>query len=139
MQITNHEKIGRALECLRRGLVPLIDSQLRPEDKVSWRLRPVRGTRWDSAGLDVKDCLEILNKFWNDRFQNPQLGRRERAWVNELIAVRNQHAHRTSADEDSNDNTQRALDTVERLLTAIKSPEAEAVRSLRRSLDDERL
>lgn len=136
-QITNHEKIGRGLDCLRRGLLPLIDSRLRPEDKANWQIRPVRGTTWNSTALDVKDCLEILNKFWDDRFRSPKLGRGERAWVNELIdKVRNQNAHRTSADDVPDDDTWRALDTAERLLAAIGSSEAENVRALRLSLRD---
>ena len=136
-RITNHEKIGRGLDCLRRGLLPFIDSRLRPEDKSNWQLRPVRGTTWSSTALDVKDCLEILNKFWDDRFRSPKLGRGERAWVNELIdKVRNQNAHRTSVDDVPDDDAWRALDTAERLLAAIGSAEAEDVRVLRLSLRD---
>jgi methylated-DNA-[protein]-cysteine S-methyltransferase len=131
-RITNHEKIGRALECLRLGLLPLINSKLTVQDRVNWQARSSRGTR----DLDVKDCLEILDRFW-ERLKSPQLGRGERGWVNELIdKVRNQYAHRTSGDV-SNDDTWRALDTAERLLTAIKSPEAENVRVLRLSLREE--
>lgn len=136
-RITNHEKIGRALDCLRRGLLPFVDSRLQPEDKTNWQVRSVRGTTWNSAALDVKDCLEILNKFWDDRFKSPKLGRGERAWVNELIdKVRNQNAHRTSSDDVPDDDAWRALDTAERLLAAIGSPEAENVRVLRLSLRD---
>jgi methylated-DNA-[protein]-cysteine S-methyltransferase len=65
------------------------------------------------------------------------LGRGERAWVNELIdKVRNQNAHRTSSDDVPDDDAWRALDTAERLLAAIGSPEAENVRVLRLSLRD---
>jgi methylated-DNA-[protein]-cysteine S-methyltransferase len=137
-RITNQEKIGRALDCLLRGLQPFIDSRLRPEDKASWQIRSVRGTRWNSTDFDVKDCLEILNKFWDDRFKSPKLDRGERAWVNELIdKVRNRSAHRTSTDDVPDDDAGRALDTAERLLAAIGSPEAENVRALRLSLRDE--
>jgi hypothetical protein len=134
-RITNHEKIGRALDCLRRGLLPFVDSRLQPEDKANWQVRSVRATTWNSTAIDVKDCLEILNKFWDDRFRSPKLGRGERAWVNELIdKVRNQNAHRTSSDDVPDDDAWRALDTAERLLAAIGSPEAENVRVLRLSL-----
>jgi O-6-methylguanine DNA methyltransferase len=135
-RITNHEKVGRALDCLRRGLLPLIDSRLRPEDKANWQIRPVRGTTWNSAALDVKDCLEIFNKFWDARFKGPKLDRRERGWVNELIEVRNENAHPTSTDDVLDDDAWRALDTAERLLAAVGSPEAENVRVLRLSLRD---
>jgi hypothetical protein len=67
--LTNHEKIGRALDHLRRGLLPLIDARLRPEDKASWQIRSRRGAMWKSTDLDVKDCLEILDKFWDGRFR----------------------------------------------------------------------
>ena len=136
-RITNHEKIGRALECLRRGLLPFVQSRLRPEDMSNWQKRPAGGTTRNSTAFDVKDCLEILNKFWDDRFRSPKLGRGERAWVNELIdKVRNQNAHRTSFDEVPDDDAWQALDTAERLLAAIGSPEADNVRALRLSLRD---
>ena len=137
-RLTNHEKIGRALECLRQGLVPLIASRLPAEDLARWQTRSVRSAGRNAAGLDVKDCLEILNKFWDERFRNSQLGRGERAWVNELIdKVRNQNAHRASQDDVSNDDTWRALDTAERLLSAIRSPEATNIRDLRLSIKEE--
>jgi methylated-DNA-[protein]-cysteine S-methyltransferase len=79
-----------------------------------------------------------LNKFWCDDFESQQLGRGERAWVNELIdKVRNRNAHRSSLDDLSNDDAWRDLDTAERLLAAIGSPEAEKVRVLRLSIKDE--
>jgi methylated-DNA-[protein]-cysteine S-methyltransferase len=135
MQITNQERIGRALGHLRRALVPFVDARLQPEHKAKWR--PARGGVWNSGGLDVKDCLEILHRFWDEVFRSQQLGRGERAWVNELLdKVRNPHAHPTS-DHFSHDDTWRAIDTVERLLLAIKSPEADAVRLLRLGLTDE--
>jgi methylated-DNA-[protein]-cysteine S-methyltransferase len=137
-RITNYEKIGRGLECLRQGLVPFISSRLRAEEISDFQSRTGSYTGRNAAGLDAKDCLEILNKFWDERFRSPQLGRGERAWVNELIdKVRNQNAHRSSAEDVSKDDTWRALDTVERLLAAIGSPEAETVRALRFSLRDQ--
>jgi hypothetical protein len=135
--LTNHEKIGRALDHLRRGLLPLIDARLRPEDKASWQIRSRRGAMWKSTDLDVKDCLEILDKFWDGRFRGPKLGRGERAWINELVdKVRNQHAHRRSTEDVPDDDAWRALDTAERLLAAFGSHEAENVRVLRLSLRD---
>jgi methylated-DNA-[protein]-cysteine S-methyltransferase len=135
--LTNHEKIGRALDHLRRGLLPLIDARLRPEDEASWQIRSRRGAMWKSTDLDVKDCLEILDKFWDGRFRGPKLGRGERAWINELVdKVRNQHAHRRSTEDVPDDDAWRALDTAERLLAAFGSHEAENVRVLRLSLRD---
>ena len=108
-----------------------------PKTKRTGRSEPSGAPNWNSTDLDVKDCLEILNKFWDDRFRSPKLGRGERAWVNELIdKVRNQNAHRTSADDVPDDDAWRALDTAERLLAAIGSAEAENVRVLRLSLRD---
>ena len=105
-ELTNHEKIGRALEHLRRGLLPLIKRRLAPEDIANWQSRSIHGANWNAGELDVKDCLEIVNRFWDDKFSDPRLGRGERAWVNELIAkVRNQHAHRTATEDISYDDT----------------------------------
>jgi len=136
-RITNHEKIGRALACLQRALVPFIESRLRPEQKGVWQKSgPNRSTGWNASALDAKECLEILNKFAVEVFH---FERDERAWVNELCVIRNRHAHPTHANGFSDDDTWRALDTAERLLSAIRSPEAQAVRVIRLSLKDELL
>ena len=89
-----------------------------------------------SADFDVKDCLEILNRFWDEKFGSPRLGREARAWVNELIEARNQHAHPRSTDDVSMEDTWRALDTAERLLAGIGAPQAESVRVLKQDLHE---
>ena len=134
-ELNNHEKIGRALEHLRRGLLPLIKSRLALKHIANWQSRSIHGANRSSEELDVKDCLEIVNRFWDDKYSGPRLGRGERAWVNELIAkVRNQHAHRTAPEDISYDDTWRALDTAERLLAAMQSPESRNIRLLRMSM-----
>ena len=63
---------------------------------------------------------------WSDVFSGG-LGKFERSLVGELQVVRNRHAHQESfSDRDAH----RALDTAERLLAAIRSPEAEGIRLL---------
>ena len=86
---------------------------------------------WQTAkagpiNLDVQALLGIMVDRWTSVF-GAVLGKFERSLVGELQVVRNRHAHQESfSDRD----THRALDTAERLLAAICSPEAEGVRFL---------
>ena len=134
VQINNRERIGRALEHLRQGLLQVINSRMTAREKTDW-IASGRHPR-TSAEFDVKDCLEILNRFWEERFSNPRLGRGGRAWVNELIEIRNQYttAHQRTDEDVSLEDTWRALDTAERLLAGIGSSQAESVESPRRRL-----
>ncbi len=132
MQISNRERIGRALEHLRQGLLPFINSRMNPREGEEWiaSRRPSRG----SADFDIKDCLDVLNRFWDEKFSSPRLGRGARAWVNELVEARNQHAHPRSSDDLSVEDSWRVLDTAERLLTGVGAPQAESVRALKQAL-----
>src|SRR5262245_12257072 len=76
---------------------------------------------------------------WNDVFRNV-LGQAERTLVSELRDVRNKWAHQQPF---SSDDTDRALDSAERLLTAVSAPQADEVRKmkieLRRTVFDEQM
>lgn len=63
--------------------------------------------------LDAANLLKLINQHWNTIFYH-QLGQIARSWVNELIAFRNQWAHKGSEDFTDSD-TQRLLDTAQRL------------------------
>jgi hypothetical protein len=56
---------------------------------------------------------------------------RERSLVSELRNVRNKWAHQEAI---SGDDADRALDSLERLLTAISAPQAEEVRKMKMEL-----
>ena len=84
-----------------------------------------------------RDLLRLMWDAWNDVFRKT-LGQSERSLVIELRDVRNRWAHQ---EPFSGDDTDRALDSVERLLTAVSAPQADEIRKvkmeLRRTIFDE--
>lgn len=89
---------------------------------------------WDAAAL-----LKLMWETWNDVFRKT-LGFAERSLVSEIRDWRNKWAHQAPFSSDDSD---RALDSVERLLTAVSAPDAEEVRrmklELRRLVTDEQV
>lgn len=89
----------------------------------------------DTARIDSLDILLMLRlivQSWKDVFR-PVMDRRSQSWARELIDTRNSWAHRT-ADGFSDDDTDRALDTMARLMDQIDPETAVAIRDLRREL-----
>ncbi len=115
MAITNHERVGKALELLREGLRPFVEGQLKAKG---------------DAMQDVAVQLVIMDRSWGDVFRKV-LGRAERSLVNELLVARNRWAHQ---DSFSVDDADRALDSVSRLLTAISAPQADNVGRMKMEL-----
>lgn len=131
MAISNHERVGRALNLLRDGLYPFIEREM----------KAIHGDRWivaasaclsdsyvrnkqpqDVLQEDVSALLIVMWEQWNNIFRNT-LGRSERSLVSELRDIRNDWAHRTTF---STDDAYRALDSITRLLSAISAPEEAA-------------
>ena len=129
MAITNHERVGKALDLLKAGLGPFVEREIRSaleshqleahrlhgygEDRVLGN-RPI--PEWDVAGL-----LKLMWETWNEVFRKI-LGPAERGFVGELRGYRNKWAHQESF---STDDAYRALDSVGRLLAAISAPQSE--------------
>jgi hypothetical protein len=139
MAISNHERVGRALNLLRDGLYPYIEREM----------KAIHGDRWlipASASLpdhyvarrevqdvlkeDVSALLMVMWEQWNNIFRNT-LGRTERSIVSELRDARNDWAHTPTF---STDDAYRALDSMARLLTAISAPEADQVEKQKQEL-----
>jgi hypothetical protein len=122
--IQNKDRISRALELLRDGLIPFVESELKGRLGPDW-LRRIEASRergltrgregkisWDSQAL-----LKVMIDNWQSVFKYP-LGHLERAWVGELLDVRNRFAHEQPFNAD---DTHRALDTSQRLLAAVSA------------------
>jgi predicted AAA+ superfamily ATPase len=146
MAITNHERVGKALELLKNGLRPFVERELKTyhgdrwESEVKEVLSDTRLTGGKANALqDVAVQLVIMDRTWSDVFRKT-LGKAERSLVNELLDARNRWAHQSSF---SSDDADRALDSVSRLLTAISAPQAEEVgkmkMELRRLIFDEQV
>lgn len=146
MALTNQQRVGKALEILREGLGDFVarefqsrfgaKAQAAAKDRlVTDRLRGTKPIQeWDVAAL-----LRLVFDAWNEIF-GQVLGHAERSIVSELRTVRDRWAHQ---ENFSSDDTDRALDSVERLLAAISSLQSEVVRSmkleLRRQVYDEQV
>src|SRR5438094_5929216 len=147
MAMTNHERVGKALDLLKSGLGPFIRRELTsvykdralaearrllPADDRLNSSRPI--DQWDAAVL-----LKVMWDAWNDVFGRT-LGRAERSLVQELRDWRNKWAHQ---EPFSSDDADRALDSMARLLTAVSAPQADEVgrmkMELRRLIFDEQV
>ena len=138
MATTNHERVGKALELLKAGLGPFVDREIQTAVKAQ-RVAPATlrrfvddpligdkpATEWDVAAL-----LKLMWETWNDVFR-AVLGRAERNFVSELRDHRNNWAHQKPF---SGDDAYRALDTTNRLLTAVSAPQAADVEKLKMEL-----
>lgn len=137
MAITNHERVGKALELLRQGLSPFIERELQAQHGKYWITTVTAGWRddvnWrddDVPHLDAALLLRIMWEQWNETFRRT-LGFAERSLVSELREFRNRWAHQGSF---SGDDTYRALDSAARLLTAVSAPQAEEVETMKSEL-----
>ncbi|MFB2895584.1 ribonuclease III [Aerosakkonemataceae cyanobacterium BLCC-F50] len=131
MAISNHERIGKALNLLCQGLYPYVERQMRTVHndwvKVAVSNLPEHQTSKRDIGdilrEDVSAVLMIMSKQWESVFKK-KLGHAERSLVGELIEVRNKWAHQTRF---STDDTYRALDSITRLLKAVSAPQIDSV------------
>jgi predicted AAA+ superfamily ATPase len=128
MAQSNAERVGKALELLNQGLLPFVQRELQAVYGKDWLAKATEnlaphqmpGTRegalhWDSQGL-----LLVLWDHWNPVF-GKVLGQAERTLVSELRTTRNQWAHQ---EPFSTDDAYRALDSIQRLLSAVSAEQA---------------
>ena len=146
MALSNRDRVGKALDLLRAGLAPFVEREfitvyghtaaeeavrLLGDDRIS---AGKQISEWDVAAL-----LKVMWDAWNDVFKRT-LGFAERSLVSELREWRNRWAHQEAF---SSDDADRALDSVERLLSAVSASQAEDVRKLklelRRQIYDEQV
>ena len=145
MSKSNRTYIFEALDQFKGGMIPFVTTRLETSLTGHWPsqvknkvevLRVSNGTiEWDVAGL-----LKTMMSFWGEAFRTV-LGPVERSYVSEILEVRNRFAHDQSF---SYDDTERALDTIKRLLESVSAGDAAekvgAMRTavLRRRLDEQR-
>jgi len=137
MAISNQERVGKSLELLRDGLRPFVERELqaahgdRSQATVAAVLSDSRlGKGKAESTSDVAVLLVVMDRAWTDVFKRT-LGKAERSLVNELLEVRKQWAHQ---EPFSGDDTYRALDSAERLLTALSAPQAAEVNKIKNEL-----
>jgi predicted AAA+ superfamily ATPase len=140
MAISNRERIGRGFELLADGVAPFVDQAMSAaapagQDWVGLleaREATKQGVTKKFSKTDPQLLLKVLTEEW--RVFKDKLSRTEQAFASELRDVRNRWAHNEAFNPD---DTYRALDSMERLLTAAGAAEqADEARKLR--LDHQR-
>ena len=126
MAITNHERVGKAMDLLREGLAPFVAREL--EGKEITDGSPAAGK--PVADRDAAGLLKLIWDNWQLVFRNI-LGNAERSLVSELRDHRNKWAHQESF---SSDDAYRALDSASRLLVAVSAPQSEELDKLKMEL-----
>jgi len=137
MAITNSGRVGKALNLLQSGLGPFVEREyanvhgalyLKKAESFMDENQMISGktiSEWDAAAI-----LKLMWNSWNEVFRKT-LGFNERSLVSELRGVRNNWAHQKKF---SSDDADRALDSTERLLSAVSAVEAEEVRKMKMEL-----
>jgi len=136
MALTNRERIGKALELLREGLMPYVQREMEAHYGAEWIERAKEAIRGDikfkegEPHFDAHAFLVIMWDQWNVVFRKT-LGHAERSLVSEIRTWRNKWAHQETF---SSDDTYRALDSISRLLSAISAHEFREVEKIKMDL-----
>ncbi len=136
MALSNHERVGRALKLLHEGLYPYLEREMQATYRTQWPLRAAAFFDKDSVAAqnslktDLYDFLKFMWNEWNDVFRKT-LGKPQRSLLSECQDIRNTWAHSSTC---TTDDAYRALDTIERLLSAVSAPEASQVEKQKQEL-----
>jgi hypothetical protein len=135
MAASNRDRVGRGFEILAAGLDPFVDAAMTAAappgrdwaEMLQARDAAKHGAEKQYSRTDARFLLRVITEEW--RAFKDQLSRAEQSFASELRDTGNRWAH---GDTFSADDTYRALDTMERLLTAADAAnEAADVRRLR--------
>jgi predicted AAA+ superfamily ATPase len=139
MAITNHERVGKAMELLKDGVAPFLERELKSEYQQRWfeeAKTTLSPQQFSFAGTeknpqwDIATVLAVMWNQWNQVFRKT-LGQAERTLVSELRDMRNKWAHQQPFNSD---DAYRALDSAARLLTAVSAPEGAEVEKMKMEL-----
>lgn len=137
MAITNHDRVGKALELLKSGLAPFAEREFKEayKEKAAAEASNILGSDRVNAGKsiskwDVAALLKLMGDSWRSVYSRT-LGHAERSLVSELREHRNRWAHQEAF---SSDDAYRVLDSAGRLLAAVSAPEAEELEKLKMEL-----
>ncbi|MGW0731941.1 DUF499 domain-containing protein [Streptomyces sp. NPDC002851] len=135
MAKTNRDRIGRMIELLPEGMLPLIEREMTRRQGDTWFDDAVADARDKGVPLTSKSdpqfLLNLLQRYWGSYFRHVLPGA-TRGYASEINDVRNRWAHNAPF---TSDDTVRALDTAERLLVAVGAG-AELVEQVRKSRID---
>ena len=124
MATTNRDRVGRAMDILAIGLAPFVERQMDARVGASWRKwvdhdrqrkferNPDGSLRWDTRRCSRRWCRT------GGMCSSKHLAMPGRSLVGELIDVRNKWAHQEAF---SYEDTHRALDSAQRLLSSVSA------------------
>ncbi len=121
MATTNRERATSAFDILTEGLRPFVVRQMRGQQGHGWwpeaqqKYGPSVGAKPEN--LDALALLKLMRDNWRSIFAHA-LGPLEQGYVTELLEYRNRWAHQKAF---SSADTDRLLDTTERMLTAVSA------------------
>jgi hypothetical protein len=137
MALTNQDRVGRALDLTRDGLAVFVEQEFKNihGDQALHQAEQFISDRHYKPGTpfskwDAQLILRVMWECWRPVFSKV-LGRAERTLVSELTDVRNDWAHQKKF---STDDAYRALDSAERLLTAVSAGQAAEVAKMKQDL-----
>jgi len=137
MAKSTREHVFDGMELLPEGLIPFVEKRLDSQIKGHWQVQVserVRGLRAGSDGQvnwDQQGLLRAMTIFWKEAFSTV-LGHSERSYVSELLEARNKLSH---SETFTDDDAERALDTMRRLLEAVSAREvAEKISAARETI-----
>jgi predicted AAA+ superfamily ATPase len=135
MATSNRDRVGRGFELLAEGLRPFVEDQMSASmpKGADWAavIQARDAKNYKMIKTMSKDDPQVLLKVLTEEKQvfGARLSRAEQSFASELIDVRNAWAHNSPF---SPDDAYRALDTMERLLTAVGAgTQADEVRRVR--------
>src|SRR5262249_502936 len=140
MAITNHERVGKAMELLRDGLVPFVERELKTEYGEETWFEEIKRTLTQhqlkfvqKKGKSEWDATMLLTVLWNnwENVFRKTLGRAERSFVSELSDARNRWAHQQAF---STDDAYRVMDSIGRLLAAVSAPQSTELEKMKMEL-----
>ncbi len=125
MAVSNRDRVGRGFEILAAGLEPFVDERMSAAangrdwvELLAARDSARHGVAKTYSKSDPQVQLRVLTE--ERRVFQDHLSRVEWNFASELRDTRNKWAHN---EPFTADDTYRALDTMERLLTAVGAPE----------------
>jgi hypothetical protein len=131
---TKDHRIAEALNILQKCLRRFVEEQMRLDYKDRWlekarlSLADFRASYTGDMNLDVQALIRVATDRRHQVLYNA-LSPRERNYLHELRDVRNRYAHQNEFEER---DIERALDTMELFLKAIRCPEDPSIALLRK-------
>src|SRR5882762_5250001 len=108
MAITNHERVGKAMDLLKDGLAPFVEREMKAQhnqlwfDEIKAAIGPAQESLFRNASLPPWDAASLLAVMWNQWHVvfRKTLGQADRTLVSELRDTRNRWAHQGTFSSD---------------------------------------